>query len=330
MKKYNVAVVGATGLVGSMILKILQEYNFPINKLFLYASKKSVGKKILFKNNEVFIDELTPDSFRNVDFAFFSAGSGVSEKWCTIAEEAGAIVIDNTSFFRMNDDVALIVPEINIESILGKRRLIANPNCSTIQSVICLNALKQFNINKVIYSTYQAVSGSGMKGIEELDKKIHKYYPYNINETCIPQIDSFLENGYTKEEMKMINETKKIFSLPDLQVTATCVRVPIKFCHGVSIYVEFEDDIEINQVLDAFSKQESLVIVDDVHLGLYPTSISVTNTDKVYVGRIRKSPFNNNSISFYCVADNLRRGSASNAVFIALKIIEIYEIKSIA
>ena len=333
MQKYNVAVVGATGLVGSMVLKVLEEYNFPINNLFLFASIKSIGKKVLFKNDEITIKDLTEDCFVGVDFAFFSAGSEVSKKWCVVAEESGAIVIDNTSFFRMHNDIALIVPEINIESFKGKRKLIANPNCSTIQSVLCLNAIKKFNPLKIIYTTFQAVSGSGIKGILDLDRckegKDNNYYPYNISKTCRPQIDSFLTDGYTLEEHKMINETKKILNMPNLLVTATCVRVPIMYCHGVSVVVEFEREINLNMIKTELSNQDGVVVLDDINIGLYPTSIAAINTDVVYVGRIKKG-FNNNTISFYCVADNVRRGAASNAVLIALKIIEIYKIKSIA
>lgn len=334
MIRYNVAVIGATGLVGSMILKLLEEYNFPVKKLYLFASKKSIGKKILFKSEEIIIKELNDDSFIEIDFAFFTAGAEVSKKWCINAEEAGAIVIDNTSFFRMCDDIALIVPEINISSFFNKRKLIANPNCSTIQSVLCLNALKRFKLKKVIYTTYQAVSGSGNKGIKDLfrtqDGKSNEFYPYNISQTCIPQIDSFLDDGYTTEEYKMINETKKILKLPNLFVTATCVRVPILYSHAVSVVVEFEDEVSVELVKEAFNNQEGVLVIDDLKKGLYPTSILATNTDKVYVGRIRKVFSNNNIISFYCVADNIRRGAAYNAVLTALKIIEIIEIKSIA
>jgi aspartate-semialdehyde dehydrogenase len=207
--------------------------------------------------------------------------------------------------------------------------LIANPNCSTIQSVICLNALKPFGIKRVIYTTYQAVSGSGHKGIMALEKLIN-YYPYNIKETCIPQIDSFLDNGYTKEEMKMINETRKILNMPLLNITATCVRVPVVSSHAISVIVEFEEEFDLVDIFEAFNNQEGLIVLDNIEKNLYPTSINSMGNDNVYVGRIRKDLSNNKSLLFYCVADNIRKGAASNAVGIAIKIIEKSLSKGIA
>lgn len=326
MKKYNVAVVGATGVVGTTFLSVLEEYNFPIKNLHLFASEKSVGKEVLFKGEKHCIKSLSKDSFNDIDFALFSAGANVSLEWAPIAEEAGAIVIDNSKAFRMNDDCSLIVPEININDYKEKRKIIANPNCSTIQSVIPLNALKKYGINRVIYTTYQAVSGSGSKGINDYMNTINgekeKFYPYNISKTCIPQIDSFLDNGYTKEEIKMVEETKKILHLPNLMVTATCVRVPILFSHAVSVIVELEEEFELDKIREDFINQEGIVLLDNPMENIYPTAISSTGNDMVYVGRIRRDLSNPKALMFYCVADNIRKGAASNAVMIAKKIIE--------
>lgn len=329
MKKYNLAIVGATGLVGSTFLKVLEEYDFPINELRLFASKKSVGKKILFRGKDYFVQELSKSGFTDIDFALFSAGASVSLEWAPVAEACGAIVIDNSSAWRMHDDCSLIVPEINIKDYLSKRRIIANPNCSTIQSVIPLNALKKFGIKRVNYTTYQAVSGSGQKGINDyrlcINGKDNQFYPYNIAKTCIPQIDDFTDNGYTKEEMKMVNETRKILHMPDLAVSATCVRVPVENSHAVSVLVELEKPFELSDVYAAFDEQEGLVVVDNPKQSLYPLSVLANDNDLVYVGRIRKDTAFNNSLLFYCVSDNIRKGAASNAVQIAKKIVESEE-----
>ena len=328
--KYNVAVIGATGLVGGVLLKVLEEYDFPIKKLFLFASEKSVGKVIIYKDEEVSVKKLEENSFKDIDFAFFVSNSNVSKKWAFVALNSGAVVIDNSSYFRLNSDVSLIVPEVNFSDFNPRIPFISNPNCSTIQSVLVLNALKKFGIKRVIYNTYQAVSGSGVKGIKSLMDGESNFYPYNIKETCIPKIDDALDNDYTKEEMKMINETKKILHMNDLNISATCVRVPILYSHAVSVMVQFDKEFSIKEVIDELSKYSELVIVNDLENNLYPVSTLANNNDKVYVGRIRRDLSNSNSILFYCVADNLRRGAASNAVFIAKKIIENYKRKGIA
>ena len=326
MKKYNVAIVGATGVVGTTFLKVLEEYDFPINELHLFASEKSFGMEILFKGEKHFIKCLDQNSFNNIDFALFSAGANISLKWAPIAEAAGAIVIDNSKAFRMNDECSLIVPEININDYKSKRKIIANPNCSTIQSVLPLNALKKYGIERVIYTTYQAVSGSGSKGINDYENTKNggeaSFYPYNISRTCIPHIDSFLDNGYTKEEMKMIEETRKILHLPNLMVTATCVRVPILMSHAVSVIVELEQEFELDEIRKDFASQEGIILLDNPKENIYPTAIHSTGNDKVYVGRIRRDLSNPKALMFYCVADNIRKGAASNAVMIAKKIIE--------
>jgi aspartate-semialdehyde dehydrogenase len=313
-----------------VLLKVLEEYDFPIKKLFLFASEKSVGKVINYKDEEVIVKKLEENSFKDIDFAFFVSNSNVSKKWAFVALNSGAIVIDNSSYFRLNSDVSLIVPEVNFSDFNLNIPFVSNPNCSTIQSVLVLNALKKFGIKRVIYNTYQAVSGSGVKGIKALTDEKSSFYPYNIKETCIPKIDDALDNDYTKEEMKMINETKKILHMNDLNLSATCVRVPVLNSHAVSVMVQFDKEFSIKEVIDELSKHSELVIVNDLENNLYPVSTLANNNDKVYVGRIRRDLSNSNSILFYCVADNLRRGAASNAVFIAKKIIENYKRKGIA
>lgn len=322
MKKYNVAVVGATGLVGRTFLKVLEEYNFPINELVLYASSRSAGSKVNFMGKEYTIVELTKDAFDNCDIALFSAGGGVSKEFAPIAASKGAVVVDNSSAWRMEEECALVVPEINMEDIYTKSNIIANPNCSTIQSVLPLQALKPFGLKRIVYTTYQAVSGSGQKGVNDLAKtkagEKPEFYPYDISKTCIPEIDSFLDDGYTKEEMKMTNETRKILHLPDLPVSATCIRVPVESCHGVMVMAELDKDFTIEEIKEAFKNQEGIVLYDDVKNHIYPNSIVAKDQDKVYVGRIRKDISTTNGILFYCVADNIRKGAAANAVQIAL------------
>lgn len=323
MKSYNVAVVGATGLVGRTFLEVLEEYNFPINELKLYASKRSAGNIVNYRGKDYTIIELTEDAFDNTDIALFSAGGGVSKQYAPIAAKKGAIVIDNSSAWRMDENCSLIVPEINIDDVYEKSTIIANPNCSTIQSVLPLKALQDaFGLKKVVYTTYQSVSGSGQKGINDLNKCLNgeknEFYPYDIANTCIPEIDEFLEDGYTKEEMKMVNETRKILHLPDLKVSATCIRVPVKACHGVMMQVELDKKFTLEEVREALKKQDGIILYDDVKNHIYPNSIVAKGQDKVYVGRIRYDIANENSILLYCVADNIRKGAAGNAVQIAM------------
>jgi aspartate-semialdehyde dehydrogenase len=327
MKKYNFAVVGATGLVGRTFLEVLEEYNVPINELHLFASSKSVGKTIIFKNNEYVVEELKEGCFKNIDFALFSAGGAVSNKWAPIAEKEGALVVDNSSNFRMEEDCALIVPEINLDDYLNKRRIIANPNCSTIQSVLPLKPLDdKYHLTRVNYATYQAVAGSGKKGIDDLERTRRgekaEFYPYDISSTCIPEIDVACDNGYTKEEMKMINETRKILHKPSLLVSATCIRVPVKRSHGVVINAEFEKEISVEEVRKVLSSYEGIKVLDDLPNHIYPVSTVANNNDYVYVGRIRKDLSSPNGIIMYCVGDNVRKGAASNAIQIVCKIIE--------
>jgi len=321
MEKYDVAIVGATGLVGQTFLKVLEEYDFPINKLYLYASKKSEGKIIEYKNKQYFVIELKEDKIISVDFVFMSVGENISKKYAPLFEQKGAIVIDNSSAWRNNNDCALIVPSINMDAFNNKRKIIANPNCSTIQSVIPLAILnKRFGINNVRYITYQAVSGSGMKGIEDLKRGINgkkmQFYPYDISKTCIPLIGDLLDNGYTKEEMKMVNETKKILNLPHLKVSSTCVRVPVEIGHGVLVYAKLKNKYSLKEVKELLNKQEGIKVIDNL-----PVSTLVLDNDNVIVGRIRRDLIDPTIIIFYCVANNIRKGAASNAVQIALKII---------
>ncbi len=326
MKKYNVAVVGATGLVGSTFLKVLKEYNFPISNLTLFASAKSAGKEIEYDGKKYTVKELKEGCFEGIEIALFSAGGEISTKWAPEAEKSGAIVIDNSSAWRMVEDCALIVPEINIDDFGKVRNIIANPNCSTIQSVLPLKPLKEhFGLKRVVYTTYQAVSGSGQKGKNDLVRTLNgeepEFYPYNISKTCIPHIDSFLDNGYTKEEIKMVNETRKILHLPNLPVSATCVRVPVLNSHAVSIMVELEKPFTLEEIRDAFKGQEGIVVLDDPKNNIYPVATVANDNDKVYVGRIRKDLSCENGIIFYCVSDNIRKGAAANAVQIAKKLI---------
>ena len=327
MKKYNVAIVGATGLVGSTFLKVLEEEKFPINNLILLASSKSKGKKIIYDGKEYEVEELTKDSFENVDIALFSAGGSVSLEYCPIAASKGAIVIDNSSSFRNRPDLPLVVPEVNPEDIRNYG-IISNPNCSTIQSIVPLKALEKFGIKKVNYTTYQAVSGSGMKGINDLkntlEGKENEFYPYKISETCIPEIDSFLDDGYTKEEMKMVNETRKMLHMPNLPISATCIRVPVRNSHGVSIQVEFEKDFTLEEVRSLIANYPGLVLADDPKNHIYPVSTMANGNNKIYVGRIRRDLSTPKGLLLYCVSDNVRKGAAANAVQIAKYIINNY------
>ena len=325
MKKYNIAVVGATGLVGRKIIDLLFEYNIPINNLYLYASSKSDGKILEFDNKQYLIMELKEENIKeDIDFVIASAGSDVSKKYASKFLENGSYYIDNSSAFRMNEEVPLIVPIVNFDKVKDSK-LIANPNCSTIQSVIPLKVLDDlYGIKRIVYNTYQAVSGSGQKGIIDYERTRNGlepiFYPYSINDNCIPHVDAFLDNGYTKEEMKMINETKKILD-KDIKVTATCVRVPVKNSHAISINVELKSEFDIEKVKECFKENPDIVLYDDPINNIYPIQEVTNNQDKVYVGRIRKDESLKNTLNLWCVADNLRRGAASNAIQILKYII---------
>lgn len=323
MRKLNVAIVGATGMVGRTILKILEERAFPINGLYLYASSKSKDKKITFNNIEYTVEELNDASFnKGIDIALFSAGGEISKKYAPLAKEKGIVVIDNSSAWRMEKDIPLIVPEVNAQDAKQHKGIISNPNCSTIQVVVPLKPLHDaYKIKRIVYSTYQAVSGSGLGGISDLENGLkclpNKKYPHPIAFNCIPHIDTFMDNGYTKEEIKMIEETKKILNDDSLRITATTVRVPIKNCHSVSVNVEFEKSFELYDIYRILYESKGVIVQDDVKDNIYPMPINVDGTDQVYVGRIRRDFSVENGINFWVVADNVRKGAATNAVQIA-------------
>ena len=319
MKKYNIAVVGATGLVGSTILKIMEERKFPVEKLYILSSKKSAGSKLCFMGKEYVVEELNENSFdKPIDIVLFAAGGAVSEKYAPIAVEKGIKVVDNSSIFRMNKEVPLVIPEVNPEDIDWNRGIIANPNCSTIQSVLPLKPLHDnFKIKRIIYSTYQSVSGSGLRGLRDLEEGVVEFYPYQIQYNALPHIDSFLDNGYTKEEMKMIDETKKILHDDSIRITATTVRVPVKYAHSVSINIEFEKEFKLDEVYKLLEKFPGVILKDDVSNNVYPMAIDAEGHDEVYVGRIRRDFSLENGLNLWVVADNIRKGAATNAIQIA-------------
>ena len=334
MKKYNFAVVGATGMVGRQFLQVMEEYELPIDNLYLFASKKSAGSYLPFAGRDYEVLELTDTSFseHKIDIALFSAGGDASRHFAPLAAEAGTIVIDNSSAWRMDEDVPLVVPEVNPEDIAlyTKKNIIANPNCSTIQAVVALKpVLDRYGIRRVIYSTYQAVSGAGKQGCDDLrnglDGEPPQKFPYMITFNCIPQIDVFLDNGYTKEEEKMIKETRKILHVPDMRVTATTVRVPVYNGHSESINVETEKPFDIDELRECIGKGEGVVIEDDPKHGIYPMPINASGSDSVFVGRIRRDESAENAFNMFVVADNIRKGAASNAVQIAVKLIRHLE-----
>lgn len=319
MKKLNIAIIGATGLVGSTMLKILEERNYPINNLFLFSSKKSAGCIVKFKGKEYIVEELEEESFnRDIDIALFAAGGTVSKKFAPYAVEKGIQVIDNSSVFRMDKDIPLIVPEVNPDDIKANKGIIANPNCSTIQSVLPLKPLyDKYGIKRVIYSTYQSVSGSGLGGLRDLEEGNIEFYPYPIQYNVFPHIDEFLENGYTKEEMKMIEETKKILKDDNIRVTATTVRVPVKYSHSVSINIELEKPFNLEEIKKDLKEFNGIVVMDDIKNNIFPMAIDVEGKDEVYVGRIRRDYSLDNGLNIWVVADNIRKGAATNAVQIA-------------
>ena len=338
---YNVAIVGATGAVGEEFLRVLEEYNFPIKKLVPLASARSVGKEVEFKGEVLKVKELTCDIFKKeeIDIAFFSAGGSVSAKFAPCAAEAGAVVIDNTSHFRMDPDVPLVVPEVNPEDIKlwSKKGIIANPNCSTIQMVISLAPLhKEFGIKRVDVATYQAVSGAGKKGMEELleqmralfnfklDKKVEEreVFPWQIALNVIPHIDKFMDGGWTREELKMVNETNKIMH-SNIEVAPTCVRVPVLRSHSEAITIYCEKPVSVERARKVLADFEDVKVMDNPQKNEYPMPVIATDTDYVYVGRIRKDLYEDNVLHFFNVADQLRVGAATNAVRIGLKWIEM-------
>lgn len=317
----RIGVVGVTGLVGQTFLKVMEERGIEADNFRFFASKKSAGKKINFKNKEYIVEELTENSFDNLDYALFSAGGSVSKQYSPIAAKKGCTVIDNSSAFRMVEGVPLIVPEVNSEILKGYRGIIANPNCSTIQCMLPLKHLKKYGIKRVVYSSYQAVSGSGHKGVSDMENGIkgeeNRFYCKNIAYNCLPLIGNILDNGYTDEEKKMIDETRKILNLPELKVTATCVRVPVWNGHGVSVNVEFENEFELEELKKFLEGKEGIEIEDNI-----PTPLDISGKDSVKIGRIRRDESVDNGINFWVVADNIRKGAATNAVQILEKLLE--------
>ena len=317
---YNVAIVGATGNVGRKFLEILEERNFPVKKLYLFASKRSAGKTLKFKGENVLVEELCEANIENkkIDFALFSAGGSVSLEFAPIFAKHGAVVIDNSSAWRMDKEVPLVVPEVNPEDVKWHKGIIANPNCSTIQAMVALKPLyDKYGIKRIVYSTYQAVSGAGIQGILDLQEGTTKKFPYPILGNVIPHIDVFLDNGYTKEEIKMIEETKKILHDDNLRITATTVRVPVLNAHSESINVELNSEFELENVIDLFNSSKGIIVYDDVENLKYPTPLELSGKDEVFVGRIRRDFSLDNGLNLWVVADNIRKGAALNAIQIA-------------
>lgn len=326
--EYRVAVVGATGMVGKAMREILEERDFPVAELRLLASERSRGKRFPFRGGEVEVEVLDEDSFRGMDIALFSAGAAISKRFSPVAAAAGAVVIDNSSAFRMDDGVPLVVPEVNPRDAFAHSGIIANPNCSTIQMVVVLKPLHERSaMRRVVVSTYQSVSGTGKDAVEELEvqagevlrggEPAPKVYPHPIAFNCLPHIDVFLPGGYTREEMKMVGETRKIMGLPDLPVSATCVRVPVFVSHSESVNVEFEEAIPPDEARRILSAMPGVEVVDDPGNDLYPLALDASGKDPCYVGRIREDLSCPRALNMWIVSDNLRKGAALNAVQIA-------------
>jgi len=333
---WNIAVVGATGAVGTQMIECLEERNFPVGNIKFLASGRSAGQVLEFNGKSVLVEELTHDCFEGVDIALFSAGGARSEEFCPSAAKAGAVCIDNSSAWRMDQDVPLVVPEVNPLAIAGykKKGIIANPNCSTIQMVVALKPLHDFGtVKRIVVSTYQAVSGTGKKAIDELRVQAgellngrptkNEVYPHRIAFNCLPQIDSFCDNGYTKEEMKMANETAKIME-SDIKTTATCVRVPVFYGHSESVNIETVQKISVAKARELLRNAPGVELVDDPAGGEYPMAINAAGEDLILVGRIREDDSIENGLNLWIVADNIRKGAATNAVQIAEILVEKY------
>jgi aspartate-semialdehyde dehydrogenase len=329
-KKLNVVVAGATGAVGNQMIACLEERNFPVDKIKLLASSRSKGRELTFRGQAVRVEEMTEDSFKGMDIALFSAGGGTSTHFAPYAAKAGCVVVDNSSAWRMDPDVPLVVPEVNPHAVAGytKKGIIANPNCSTIQMVVALNPIHQkYRIKRIVVSTYQAVSGTGIKAMDELSDQTRaimnfadpasNVYPHRIAFNCLPHIDVFQENGYTKEEMKMLNETRKIMEDDSIQVTATTVRVPVFWGHSEAVNIETEAPISAGDVKSILAKAPGVEVVDDPSQNVYPMPIHAAGQDMTYVGRIRDDFSIPNGINMWIVADNIRKGAATNTVQIA-------------
>jgi len=332
-REYRVAVVGATGMVGMAMREILEERGFPVSELRLLASERSRGRRLPFRGQEIEVQVLDEDSFRGIDLALFSAGADISRRFAPLAVEAGAMVVDNSSAFRMDEDVPLVVPEVNPQDAFDHKGIIANPNCSTIQMVVVLKPLHdRVPMRRVVVSTYQSVSGTGKAAVDELEEQsreilegreaVAKVYPHRIAFNCLPHIDAFLPGGHTREEMKMVNETRKIMGLPDLPVCATTVRVPVFVGHSESVNVEFEEPLSPDEARRILAKAPGVEVVDDPEKNLYPLPVDAAGKDACYVGRIRQDTSCPRALNMWIVSDNLRKGAALNAVQIAELLLE--------
>ena len=324
----KIAIVGATGLVGSVLLSIMEERNFPVSELTLAASKKSVGKKILFKGNELSVVDVQTALNLKPHIAIFSAGSEASLNWAPKFASIGATVIDNSSAWRMDSNKKLIVPEINARSLTKNDKIVANPNCSTIQLVMALYPLhSNYSINRLVISTYQSITGTGVKAMRQLEDEVNNIngemaYPHKIYGNAIPQCDDFLENGYTKEEMKLVNETKKILNDNSISITSTAVRIPVIIGHSESINIEFDKEYVLCDLKQLLSDTEGVIVCDDISDNNYPMPLSSAGSDAVFVGRIRRDESRPNSLNMWVVSDNLRKGAALNAIQIAEYLID--------
>jgi aspartate-semialdehyde dehydrogenase len=323
MKAYDVAVVGATGLVGRTMMRVLEERKFPVNRLLPLASERSAGKKVAFNGRMVEVEKLTPDKFKGIHFALFSAGAGISKEFAPHAVKAGAVVIDNSSAFRMDEEVPLVVPEVNGRQAFNHKGIIANPNCSTIQMVVVLKPLHdRFTIKRVVVSTYQSVTGAGQKAVAQLEDEVanrplrEKKFPHPIAYNCLPHIDVFFDDGYTKEEVKMKLETRKIMEA-DIAVTATTVRVPVMGGHSESVNIEFSKPCDVDAVRGILKNASGVILQDDPAQNLYPMPLTAFDKDEVFVGRIRMDDTIASGINLWIVSDNIRKGAATNAVQIA-------------
>ena len=333
MNGYRVAIVGATGLVGQEFIKVLGQRNFPMDSILLLASDRSAGNRLFVNHREIEVEETTSESFKKVDIALFSAGAEVSRYFSPIAAHSGAVVVDNSSAFRMRSSVPLVVPEVNAEDVKWHKGIIANPNCSTIQMVVALYPLHKVNpIKRIIVDTYQAVSGNGAAAVEELTVQakqvleghtaIPHVFPHQVAFNMLPEIDVFLDNGYTKEEWKMVEESRKIMHADDMAISATCVRVPVFTGHSMAIHVEFSKPMFPDEVRRILAQAPGVKLLDDPTISLYPQPWSAAGTDEVFVGRIRRDASNPNGLVMWVVADNLRKGAALNAIQIAEEIVK--------
>ncbi|MFA5097106.1 MAG: aspartate-semialdehyde dehydrogenase [Candidatus Margulisiibacteriota bacterium] len=332
-KKYNVAVLGATGVVGKELFKVLEDRDFPVKSLLPLASSRTAGSEVVFKGRSLKVELAGKDSFKGIDIALFSAGASISKEFAPYAVKAGAVVIDNTSHFRMDPEVPLVVPEVNAHAVKRHKGIIANPNCSTAQMVVALKPIHDaYRIKRIVVSTYQAVSGWGKEAVDELEQQVKawvsgkaietKILPKQIAFNAVPQIDSFVESGYTKEELKMVNETKKIMEDDSIAITATTVRVPVFIGHSEAVNLELEKPCSAKEVRSLLSKAPGVKVMDDPENKVYPTVLDCVGIDDTLVGRIRKDPSVPSGLDLWIVSDNLRKGAATNAVQIAEELIK--------